>query len=334
MYPSLEARMADSFLTMFPPFVPDEKAAVSVPAQEEFYRLMRALYELAAGEPLLFVSELHDDDVYPDHFNQAAYGKPTLRNWQRKFTKAVNETVKLLYSLGRGEEVKMNRRQKEIIARLGLEKGELPEAGRWMASRSDTSFEDFAHCFFDKQYPYLSKLYGKLLGEASWEKLESWLTAHGYQQHIFHETTASDCTLILSYANPAWGSAPPASGYLYKIKHTGISILYEPWFKDPCSIGVCIPNGMKLYLEHFSEMPDKLQKFILTQNKHCDGCRYCVQTDKTGTRPLACLPIETEKGTQKLCPYFPGFSFCWFALDDDLAENITAMLDFMDRFAK
>ena len=45
------------------------------------------------------------------------------------------------------------------------------------------------------------------------------------------------------------------------------------------------------------------------------------------------MSVDYEGESYALCPYFPGYSFCWTSLDDILADNIIAFLEFMDRFA-
>ena len=73
-----------------------------------------------------------------------------------------------------------------------------------------------------------------------------------------------------------------------------------------------------------------VQGFVVARTKKCDGCRYCVQTDKTGKRPLANLPVSYNGRELRLCPYFPGYSYCWTALSDGLVDDMITMLGFMD----
>lgn len=159
------------------------------------------------------------------------------------------------------------------------------------------------------------------------------MAEHGYRTFDIYDTTASGCKFALTYANPAWGKERPRGGFEYKIKHTGISLRYEPYCRDPWIFGVCIPGGMKPYLEHFQEMPAAVRDFVMSRVKRCDGCRYCVQTDKTGKRPLARIPIQYGGEEHALCPYYPGYRFWWTGIDEALADDIIGLLSFMDRFA-
>lgn len=279
---------------------------------------------------------LHEDDAYPTRY-KASYGKPSLVVNQKKFLKAVDIQLQTMFLLGQGAPVKLNKRQKEIFSRLGIEDISFPglsAAWKWMASRPDADFERFSHCFFRSDYPYTSDIYAKLLGEDAFRGLENWMMERGYARYDIKDVIATDCKINLTWANPAWGKDAPRGGFEYKIRHTGISVQYEPYYEKPCVLGVCIPNGMKAYLEHFDEMKPALQDFVLSKTKKCNQCRYCVQTDKTGTRPLSYVKVSRDGNSYALCPYFPGYRFCFTSLDGETVDKIIKLLDFMDGFAK
>lgn len=163
---------------------------------------------------------------------------------------------------------------------------------------------------FQKEYPYTADIYAKLLGEEPFRRLEGWMLQNGYWRYDIYDATASDCKLSLTYANPLWGKEAPNGGFEYKIKHTGISVRYDYYTAQPTVLGLCIPNGLKTFLTAFDSMDDKPQEFVIERTKKCDGCRYCVQTDKTGTRLLAYIPVTCAQKKYLLCPYFPGYSYC------------------------
>ena len=333
VYSSLEQRMAKSYIDMFPAFVPCENAPVSIAEQKAFYDLMERLYHLAFDEPQLFVAVLHEDDAYPTRF-KTGYGKPKLILDMRKFIKAVDALIEKMFLLGQGSAVKMNKREQDILARLEIDDvNGLPAAWRWMATRDGAGLTAFKYCLFDERHLYTSDIYARLLGEKGFGKLVNWMLEKGYKPMDMHDITASDCKLSLSIFNPKWGRNPPKGGYEYGIKYTGIAALYDYYVETPTVLGLCIPNGMRTYLEAFDEMEEALQKFVVTRTKKCDGCRYCVQTDKTGARPLAYVSIQFDGKTHPLCPYFPGYHYCWTHIDEGLAEEIMRILAFMDRFA-
>jgi len=319
--------MAQTYIDMLPPFVPEENTNIS--GQKQFYDLIKGLYQLAFDEPLLFVPALHEDDAYPNRFNRTPYGKPELQKSMKKFTKAVDALLLTMFQLSQG-----NNRQIAILSRLGIEDyTNLPPAWSWMANREGANITAFTHCLFRRDYPYASDVYARLLGEAGFKKLENWMLAKGYGRFDMLASTESDCKLALTIANPKWGAGPPSGGFLYKIKHTGISVRYDYYAANPAVLGLCIPGGLKPYLQAFDAMDKELQAFVVKHTTKCWGCNYCVQTDKTGKRPKAYIPIQFENEGYKLCTYFPGYSFCWTHIDDALADELIRMLSFMDRFA-
>lgn len=337
-YTSLEQRTAQGYLDLFPPFIPDEQAAVGVLEQKVFYDLMGRLYQLAYDEPQLFIPKLHEDEKPPGLYSGASDPKQEVRANMKAFRKLADAMVQLLYRIGMGSELKPTNRQKAILARLGIaDRGALPPGMVWMAKKEKLArFEKpsrFAHCCFREDYIYAADIYEKAFGNQAFYRLTAWMKDRGYRSFEVYDSTASDCTLSISYVNPAWSKEAPAGSFEYKVKHSGISMRYEPCCRQPWIIGLCIPGGMKQYLEHFNEMPEQVQAFVMSRVKRCDGCRYCVQTDKTGKRPFAKIAVLYEDNSYTLCPYYPGYSFWWTSVDNALADNIIGLLEFMDRFA-
>lgn len=68
---------------------------------------------------------------------------------------------------------------------------------------------------------------------------------------------------------------------------------------------------------------------MLEHTKCCDQCRYCVQTDKTGQRPLSTMMVAGEP----LCPYYPGFCCAILELDAKRVSQIIALLQDIEAIA-
>jgi len=333
-YTSLEQRLAQNYLCLLAPFVPDRNAPVNTDEQERLYNLMKNLYQLAFDEPLLFVAQLHEDDAYPNRFNKKSYGKPELQRNVVKFTKSIDMLLEAMFLMGKGEEYKLTKKQAAVLSRLGIvDFSNLPPEWIWLSTREAASLASFSYCLFDRDYPYTSEIYARLLGEAGFKKLESWMLSNGYKRFDIYDVVASNCRLSLTIANPKWNSNLPTGGFEYKVKHTGISARFEPHIKDPVVFGLCIPNGLKPYLEDFAFMDKELQDFVVKHTKKCDKCGYCVQTDKSKTRPLAIIPVDYDGNVYSLCTYFPGYNYCWTNIDDNLADELIMMLSFLDRYA-
>ncbi len=333
MFDSLEQRLAHSYLETFPAFVPDENS-LDLREQEHFYDFMKRLYQLAYDQPLLWVPTLHEDDAYPNHSTKKAYNKPDLHQHMRKFMQGMDGLLQSLFEMGKGVAVKPSKRQMAILAALGHdESAPRSPAWTWMATRPGANLPAFAHCFFRADYSYVSDLYAHLLGdEPAFRRLETWMLNRGYQRYMGLDVTASTDPISLTYANPAWSAETPRGGYEYTIRHTGIAAIYHIELQRPAVFGLCIPGGLKPFLAAFADMDATVQRFVWARTKICDGCRYCVQTDKTGTRPLASIVVTHEGEVRRLCPYFPGYSYSWTSIDDALVDELIAMLAFMDGF--
>ena len=333
-YKNLEQRMAQAYIDMFPEFAPDKEAPVSESEQKDFYLLMKGFYQLAFDEPLLFVNSLHEDDAFPNHSTKSSYGKPDLQKDMYKFTKEVDTLLQKMFLAGKDSSVDFSKRQLDVLQKAGIgDLTKLPKAWTWMSNRPEANILTFRHCHFDKDHQYLLHNYARLLGEEAFGRLDKWMIDHGYIRHNIYNITKWGNRLSLTYANPAWSSEEPKEGFEYKIRHTGISVRYEPWFQNPCIFGLCIPNGLKVFLKAFDSMNAAVQDFTVSRTKKCNECRYCVQTDKTGSRPLAFVKIKHKQKEYKLCTYFPGYYYSWSNIDNDLADKLIEMLSFMDCFA-
>ncbi len=332
-YTSIEQRMASAYLAMMPNFIPDEQSEVSIADQHEFYHLMKRLYELLFDQPSLIVPTLHEDDAFPTRYKKG-YGKPELQLYISKCKKDMECLFQSMYLLGQNADVKLNKRQRNILSLLGITNfTKLPAAWTWMSNRKGANQVAFTYCLFNENYVYATDVYARLLGEKEFRRLEEWMISQGYKAYDIYNVTASDCRLSLSYANTAWGNERPNGGNEYKVRHTGISAQYDAYVNTPASFGLCIPYGLKLFLENFDSMSQRNKEFVMSRTKKCDGCRYCVQTDKTGKRPLACIPITYAQTEYMLCPYFPGYSYSFTSIDDNLVDTIIDFLVFMDGFA-
>ena len=334
-YESLEQRMAQTYLDMFPPFIPEVDTTVGSHEQRLFYDMVYSIYTLAYEEASLFVPSLHEDDVYPNRYNKSSYAKPHLQVEMKKFCRSVDSLFENMYLIGQGQSVKLSRRQSEVVSRLGMEDAfrEPSDAWVWMANRPEIDIYAFSHCFFRTDYPYTSDIYAKSFGQTAFMNLEAQLRELGYIRYDIPMTVAGYAYLSLTYINSTWSKTKPSGGFLFKVEYTGISVMYDPYVENPAVIGLCIPNKLIVpLLQSFESMNDTLKEFITEKTTKCTGCGYCTQTDKTKRRPPACIPVSFRNQEYKLCPRFPGFAYQWTKIDDELTKKIVEMLKYMDSF--
>ena len=190
------------------------------------------------------------------------------------------------------------------------------------STKSDAAFLLFSRCVYDVSSNWIALAFDKLLdAQGELIKLCTELEKHGFQRIDCRDGKKISLDYVKQHGKEdvlkmAWGER----------SHSGIEVSFEELRLEPCFIWIRMPMFKKI-LEHINDIPAETAKFISDWIKTCDGCRYCIQTDKTGTRPLAATDIN---GSNK-CPYYPGFSLNWRNLSPELSNNILAVLDAVDK---
>ncbi len=349
-YASLEQRMINTYLDTFPSFVPSESGP-GTNAQEHFYHFMRGFYQRLSANPAMIFGILHEDDAHTHRFNKGADNKPKLKDLMRKAVKEIDGLLMTLYEAARvgqvdsntlvlDPSVKVSKKHRLLLEQFGLHQAaessrlvwshndyeEMFQAMTWMAMRPNASLLDFSRCLFREGYPYAGEIYARLSGdEMAFHRLEGYLVENGYTR-----MDNWDGTLALDYFKTHGDAAPEKGGFQYGIRHTGISASYDLLMDSPPVFGLCIPR-MEEILTAFDRLPPRVQDFVVARTKNCDECRYCVQTDITGKRPLANVMVNYDGRGIHLCPYFPGYNYCWTELSDGLVDELMAMLGAMDQ---
>lgn len=190
------------------------------------------------------------------------------------------------------------------------------------STKSDAAFLLFSRCVYDVSSNWTALTFDKLLdAKGQLIMLCSELEKRGFQRIDCRDGKKISLDYVKQHGKEevlkmAWGER----------SHSGIEVSFEELRLEPCFIWIRMPMFKKI-LEHINGIPSETAKFISDWTKTCDGCRYCIQTDKTGTRPLAATDIN---GSKK-CPYYPGFSMNWRNLSPELSDNILAVLDAVDK---
>lgn len=105
----------------------------------------------------------------------------------------------------------------------------------------------------------------------------------------------------------------------------GIELSFEDIRLSTALLSLRLPYYTTV-LNHIEDLPADVRHFALSHTKTCDGCRYCVQTDKSGMRPLRAILInETPK-----CPLYPSFSYQFDTLNADTANMILLLFKCME----
>lgn len=188
--------------------------------------------------------------------------------------------------------------------------------------KEDKAYLYFSRCVFEPEDNWTARAFDALL-DAKGEliRLAGELEARGFSRVDCRDGKRVSLDYVRQYGKKdeplkaAWGERT----------HSGIEVSFEELRLEPCFVWLRLPQ-YRLVLESLAELPAAAADFLVRNTKTCDGCRYCVQTDKTGARPLAAV----ECGSKFKCPMFPGFTFNRRSLDRELADSILLTLDALD----
>ncbi len=81
-------------------------------------------------------------------------------------------------------------------------------------------------------------------------------------------------------------------------------------------------------IKSYDKMDNDLKALAFYRTKNCDGCGYCIQTDKTGRRPRLALSLKLNEQTQSKCPLFPAL--VWFNADEEMISIVKKLFDFSE----
>ena len=188
-----------------------------------------------------------------------------------------------------------------------------------IGSEEEKPYFYFSRCVFEPEENWTALVFDRLLdANGQLIRLCGELEKRGYRR--------IDCfdgkKVGLEYVKQHGKKEEPLKWAWAERTHSGISLTYEELRLAPCFLWVRMPM-YKTVLACADKLPENVRSFIQHNTKTCDGCRYCVQTDKTNTRPLAAVHINGED----LCPLYPGFTMNWRALSLELSDHILALLD-------
>jgi len=115
-----------------------------------------------------------------------------------------------------------------------------------------------------------------------------------------------------------------------KGKRILFTVFPEPWSMYQAKYSVRVSDFQAVFAV-FDGMSAKLREMIFTIAGQCRGaeCKYCVQTDKTGTKPLAVSQITLNGESKAICSYYPWWSL--YELDDEKAGLWIELMTAADR---
>lgn len=354
-FDNLTQRSIYCFLATYPSFYPVSDENVSPDEQRAVHGFLLDIYKTLFDNPALLGVGPTPDDCLGDYEYQKQ--KPKLVPAIRGIISKVEEFMALLWEaalkgLTDGNRLIVSKQDIELkpsfirlLAAFGAETVKtdgayvlsLPVSTRGLRLLAQISEKNaryplknkpkpyllFSRGVFDPSAPWSREVFGSLFEDRlSFEKLLDFLEQQGYTR-VDNKECGNRISLdyIKCYGSPeedlkfAWAERT----------HGGIELGYAEERRNQAYIGLRLPYFNEL-LSSSEKMNTQVKRFVTTVTKKCDNCRYCVQTDKTGKRPLAAVPV----GEYMLCPLFAGFQYKWNTLTSEIADNMIAMLAFID----
>ncbi len=356
---SLPQRSIYYFLATYAPFHPIASPFAEEAEQRSAYDFILSIYQRLYEDPGLMGFRLLPDDSLNDW--QFQKDKPKLVPELRKVIRKLEEFIELLWIIscdGQADNncliIDCNRKTLKPSDKKQLERFEIltectesvcrlqfPCSVKGLQLLARISLQNARPAWQERQKPYLLFSRGVFDPSSSWsteifsdmlEQREPFHRLIAYlEEKQFRRIDNKECNhqVSLDYIK-CYGKADDELKWAWGERtHSGLEVIYEETRKNQPLITLRIPYYKEL-LERANEMSPSLKNFILLYNKKCDNCRYCVQTDKTGKRPLAFFVVENRP----LCPLYPGFMYRWKSLDDSIVNGIIEMLEFIDHSFK
>ncbi|HKM35924.1 MAG TPA: hypothetical protein VJY54_14445 [Lachnospiraceae bacterium] len=177
----------------------------------------------------------------------------------------------------------------------------------------------FSRAVFDDKKDWLADDFDEIMGAKGYlAELCKTLEKMGFRREILLDGRY----FSLNYLKDFGKKPEPLKRAFGERTRLGIEISYEDICINPALLSLRMPYYVDV-LNNADRLTNEVRLFTLSNTKTCDGCRYCVQTDKTGKRPLANISV----GGVKKCPYYPAFSYRFIEMDKSLEENIINFLE-------
>ena len=332
-FPSLAHRLIYSYLI---PVIttPDPECELKECEQLEFRAFIRYALEKLYQDPTIIDMPMFEDAL------SGQEDKDVLKERRAKVEAKLNQFFDMLIKIGAagepdtdGESMTINRKAVRISKHLDM----LQFIG--LEVRSDgTDFiitsKDFPNMFFAYNYHARKQLEASaakrrfILGRTEAQKV----TAGEYYGSFVPESGSVFFGKLEEYcsqngythSNDIWGGCTVNWEREYaKKKRILFTVFIEPWRQYQVMYSIRVSDFQAVF-DQFATMSDGLKQMIMDRATRCSGCRYCVQTDKTGTKPIAVSRVTFQGVDKAVCSYYP-----FWALHEMSAERARQLIELM-----
>ena len=314
MFPSLAHRLIYSY-TIPSPEQPNPSCGISEEAQAQFHMFIKHLFEKLYEDPSVIGMPLYEDKL------SGQEDKKTLQGARLKTEGKLNQFLDFLIKLGmvgeskgdtllvKSSSVKLAARLKQLKA-LGFSVQE--QEGLYVLSYAPFAQLFDAYCFHANRIQKKGIVARRVFsgGHTDWYAASA---AERYGDFVasknFICSVESFCQEQgFSCSNDPWDHRRILWEKEYpKKKRILFGIQVEPWRRFQVQYTLRASDFQAVF-EAFDEMSEPLQQFIMDKANPCSGCRYCVQTDKSKTKPLAVSRVTLNGTSKAICSYYPFWS--------------------------
>ena len=337
-FDSLAQRCIYAYLCTYPSCIPIEDERASEISQRHMHGFLQDVIYKLFDQPSLINFQEEKDDFYENWMlnNQ----RPELDDKMRKIEKSFIDFYTYLYKLGECGVVKDNKLyvSKDTMKFVKKRLLQLEQFG--LSSESDHTSTIFYH----KKYPEFFPAWKLLCDQKRMNTSKGEIIRFIYCMydpmkynagHLFIDCV-EDPTLIrdleLFFEEKGYQKSFDEYGIHwdkeYQNKQKGNAVFAFNWKRrDQMMFTFRIPN-FRLLVNHYDEMKPELQELTFSRMKTCDGCGYCTQMDKTGTRSTLAVKLECNDKKAMKCPLFPNMT--WRYIDRKETDKIKQLFDFAE----
>jgi len=366
IFENLAQRSINYFLVTMPEFKAVKSGTANEKEQKSAYEFIKNIYESLNKNPELLVLKNQADDCYPDWWTQKKQ-KPGLPEKIRGNIKSISAFIEAVYDIvsegeADGDSIKIaaescklkpvvikkfsgfgidNRKNDEkyiftfpkgalkglkLLAEISADYSQ--KSGLKIHNKQVNQYFLFSHGIYDHRTPYTTEIFrGVIENKEAYDKMINYFENNNFIRLDNKEySTGMKCDKVSFDFIKFYGKPEGKIGNCWKTRNfSGIEIAYDELTQSQTRIGIHLPFFSEI-LENAGTMSESLKKYVSEQNK-CGGCRYCVQLDKTKTKPLRSLKI----GKNNICTVFTfGYQYNHFYEGMWLPDAVIELMDFID----
>lgn len=369
-FENLAQRSMNYFLATMPSFHSVKSELVSVKEQENAYHFIKGIYNTLYHNPEFLGLKIHPDDCLEYWWSKRS-DKPGIADKIRGYIKRTNQIIETIYiivytGIATGDCITLELKQYEIknamikkLVSLGIRikrqdeiynitfpkdtlKGlnllasisyEYSNKNATMIHNNPaTAFLLFSHGIFNPEVPYTAEIFHEIFeNKEAYEKLITYFNDKKFTRidHKEYKIGMHADMMSLDFVK-FYGEPEGIIGNAWKTRNfSGIEFSYDELNQDCSRVGIHIPFFREV-LENIDKMSPSLRGFIANWNQ-CMGCRYCVKSDKSKTKPLRFVKVNDKN----ICSVFTfGYTFNQFYDGLWMADGVIELMEFVDDLFK